>query len=93
MSNLYEYVYGYGSDRTFARSLAVRRWLAIPKASLIGPEKEYKMFVCSRTAHSRPLLPRQNSQHCRHPPCSSIAPKIQSKIHAGRINHAHTYAG
>jgi hypothetical protein len=45
----------------------------------------------------RPLLPGKTlwqyvrySRRCRCPPRSSTAPKIQSKIPAGRVNHVHT---
>ena len=51
MSNLYEYTYGRGGARTCAHSLAVRRWLATPKALPIGPEKKKKCsFALGRMA-------------------------------------------
>ena len=65
MSNLYEYTHGRGGARTCARSLAVRRWLAIPKASPIGPEKRRgkEMFVRSR---ARPAASQDEARSARY---------------------------
>ena len=62
MSNLYEYTHGRGGARTCARSLAVRRWLAIPKASLREIRGRKEMFVRSR---ARPAASQDEARSAR----------------------------
>ena len=57
MLNLFKVIFGRGGARTRARCLVVQRWLAIPEASPIGPEKmkikNDEIFIHSGTAQAR----------------------------------------